>query len=455
MTEKNGYVYLIGAGPGDPGLLTVKAEKVLHEVDVILYDNLVSHELIEQFDAIKIYTGKRKDRHHFEQGAINREIVRQAEMGRNVARLKGGDPYVFGRGGEEISYLRKYGIRYEIIPGITAVQGAGAYTEIPLTLRKISSSLAICTGHPLDKIHVPDADTIVYYMVASSASEVAKAIIAKGKEEGTKVAIVQNATRYNQKVSAGTLGELKSRDKMVISPALLILGENVTEFVEDYWFQRKKKVLVVGEGAGFYDGKDCIIMRYLCKESKEEHRYTTIREIAEPGAAMMLLFPDRYSVFHFFSFLTEHGIDIRKLRNTAFCPAGAEAVSELVKRGVIPDLCLESAHSCDISKEMESLGISGENIIIPSLERMDEKLVYDLGLPGNTVAVLDVAPHDASFQAEVIDLDYIDELYFSSPYCVKAFRERYTNIPDSVNVRTAGPDVEKEYLDSYRKRADL
>jgi len=272
--QKRGYVFIIGAGPGDPELLTVKAQRVLREADVILYDDLVSCELITQFHTMKIYTGKRKDCHHFEQEAINEEIVRQALQGKKVARLKGGDPFIFGRGGEEIEVLRQHGIEYEIIPGITAAHGASAYTEIPLTMRKISSSVAFCTGHPVNKIQVPDADTLVYYMVASTVHDVLDAVAKKGRNAETMVAIVQNATRYNQKIVTGTLGELRKSEKAVYSPALLILGENINQFIKDNWYSKKKKVLITGEDPGFYASEEYVKVYFSCQRV-EDARHTS------------------------------------------------------------------------------------------------------------------------------------------------------------------------------------
>ncbi len=272
--EKKGFVSIIGAGPGDPELLTIKAERVLLEADVILYDDLVSSELVDRFDARKIYTGKRKDHHHYEQEAINEEIIRHALQGKKVARLKGGDPFIFGRGGEEIEALRQHGIRYEIIPGITAAHGASAYTEIPLTMRKISSSVAFCTGHPVNKIQVPDADTLVYYMVASAVHDVLDAVAKKGRDEKTMVALVQNATRYNQKIITGTLGELRKSDKGVSSPALLILGENINQFISDNWYSKKKKVLILGEDSVNYAPDEYIKVYYPCSQSEETDHHT-------------------------------------------------------------------------------------------------------------------------------------------------------------------------------------
>lgn len=451
-SHKRGYVYIIGAGPGDPELLTVKAERVLHEVDVILYDNLVSGELIEQFGASKIYTGKRKDKHHFAQDAINEEIVFHAKQGKKVARLKGGDPYVFGRGGEEIAFLRKHGIEYEIIPGITAAHGASAYTEIPLTIRHVSSSVAFCTGHPLDKIHVPDTDTIVYYMVASSASDVAKAIIKKGKGEKTKVAIVQNATRYNQKVFAGTLGELKNKDKKVVSPALLILGENINEFIEDYWFAEKKKVLITGDSTDRYEKGDYVIVRYPCNDFGCSEKGSTLRTLDDIAAEeIMLLFPDRYAVRYFFNYLSESNTDVRDFVNTVFCPAGIAASAELLKHGVLPDLCLDACTSEGIIMEMTGLGVTDERIVIPCSGTVDEYLVHELTAQENSVTLLDVSVHKTFEPGEKIDLNFIDEIYFSSPSCVEDFRCHYRAIPENVAVTTADTRTRAEYDKLFRR----
>ena len=449
MKSSVGYVYIIGAGPGDPELLTLKAERVLHEADVILYDNLVSNELIEQFDALKIYTGKRKDKHHFEQDAINEEVVFHARQGKKVARLKGGDPFVFGRGGEEIAFLRKHGIGYEIIPGITAAHGASAYTEIPLTIRQVSSSVAFCTGHPLDKIHVPDADTIVYYMVASSASDVAKALIKKGKDETTKVAIVQNATRYNQKIFAGTLGELKNKDKKVVSPALLILGENINVFIEDNWFAKKKKVLIAGDDAGRYNNGDCVVVRYACSEPDRP----APESILDSTAETLLLFPSKYAVRYFFSYLSESNQDVRHLVNTLFCTAGISASTELLKHGVVPDLCLEAESSEDIIREAGKLGITGERILIPCSGSVDEHLVHELTALKNSVTPFEVNVRGNFDQGERIDLDCIDEICFSSPSCVKNFKNIYTAIPDKITVTTADTQTEAEYKKLFGKLA--
>jgi uroporphyrin-III C-methyltransferase len=278
---KKGFVYLIGAGPGDPELLTLKAARLLREAEVILYDDLVSDELIAHYNALKICTGKRKNSHAFEQEAINAEILRHALQGKVVARLKGGDPFIFGRGGEEIQALRDNGIGYEIIPGITAAQGASAYTEIPLTLRQVSSSVAFCTGHPANKIEVPATGTIVFYMVATTLHEVLDAVAKKGWHEQTPVALVQNATRYNQSVMSGTLGEWRRKSPSITSPALLFIGDTIPHAIAENWFSRKKKVLIVGDDCNRYDVRDAVKLFFSGKllDGAEPLEFAFIDEI--------------------------------------------------------------------------------------------------------------------------------------------------------------------------------
>jgi len=450
MNRRSGYVYIMGAGPGDPELLTIKAERVLHEVDVILYDNLVSSELIEQFDALKIYTGKRKDRHHFEQDAINEEIVRHARQGKTVARLKGGDPFVFGRGGEEIAYMRKKGVDYEIIPGITAAHGASAYTEIPLTMRNISSSVAFCTGHPLEKIHVPDADTIVYYMVASAASDVSKALIDKGKSEATKVAIVQNATRYNQKIFAGTLGELKNRDLQVVSPALLILGENINEFIADSWYAKKKKVLIAGDDSGRYTARHHVIVRYPFTVVKSIDSQEVKRCMEEIGDYSCILFTDNRAVRYFFNALLQSGKDARYLAKASICATGKKVSAELLRHGVKPDYLFGAENIVEELKTARGNGFSGGDVLLPGSGSNDDPLVNALTALQNRVTPLQVHVQGLDSSDELIDLDCIDEIYFSSPSCVENFKSFYEAIPENITVTTADRETGMEFKKLFR-----
>ncbi|ASQ89572.1 uroporphyrinogen-III C-methyltransferase [Prosthecochloris sp. GSB1] len=439
-----GYVYIAGAGPGDPELLTVKAERVLRDADVILYDDLVSLELVDQYNAVKIYTGKRKNSHHFEQEEINREIVRHALAGKKVVRLKGGDPFVFGRGGEEIDTLRAHDIGYEIVPGITAAHGASAYSEIPLTMRGISSSVAFCTGHPVGNIHVPDTDTIVYYMVASTVHDVLDAVAAKGRSGSTMVAVVQNATRYNQKIFTGTIDDFRTREKTVYSPALLIVGDSIGKFIEHNWYSRKKKVLLTGGDSSRYSPTGCITVHFACRKISGADLQAVEQAFGRIGDFSLLFFPNRFSVKYFFRFLFESGRDVRSLAHMTICSAGSAAADELRKAGLVPDHHLEPDAAGGYAGSFRERGITGSHILLPGSNSVDDTLVERLKGLGNEVTPLGVYAHEVR-QDEAIDLDFIDEIYFSSPACVRNFHSLFTSIPERITVTPADLATEEAF----------
>ncbi|NTU92480.1 MAG: uroporphyrinogen-III C-methyltransferase [Chlorobiaceae bacterium] len=439
-----GYVYIAGAGPGDPELLTMKADRVLRDADVILYDDLVSPELVEQYPGEKIYTGKRKDSHHFEQEEINEEIVRHALRGRTVVRLKGGDPFIFGRGGEEIATLRRHGIGYEIIPGITAAHGASAYTEIPLTMRKVSSSVAFCTGHPVSKIQVPDTDTIVYYMVASSVHDVLDMVAAKGRSGETKVAVVQNATRYNQISFSGTLDEFRKRERAVYSPALLIIGDNISQFIENSWYSRKKKVLMAGGDSRRYGDAGYIRIPFPCRKASTADLEAIKACMEGIEGFSMLFFQNKSSVSYFFKYLFEHGRDVRHLAHLSICTPSQAAAAELLTFGIIPDFCLESHSSSGVSGLLCKEGIEHEQILLPYTGHVDEAMFGELSAAGNQVTALGVFTHAPQQDEASIDLDFIDEIYFSSPACVRNFRSLYSSIPQRIRITPADDRTAEE-----------
>ncbi|MBN1929062.1 MAG: uroporphyrinogen-III C-methyltransferase [Chlorobiaceae bacterium] len=437
QAPRKGYVYIAGAGPGDPELLTLKADRALRQADVILFDDLVMPQMLEAYKAEKIYTGKRKDAHHFAQDEINQEIVRHALLGKTVVRLKGGDPFIFGRGGEEIETLREHGIGYEIIPGITAAHGASAYSEIPLTMRKISSSVAFCTGHPVNKIQVPDTDTIVYYMVASNVHDVLDKVAASGRSGETMVAVVQNATRYNQRVFTGTLDQFRQRERAVYSPALLIIGQNIGSYIEQTWYSRKKKVLMTGGDSKKYDQADWITVHFPCRQVAGADLDAVRSCMGKIDDFSMLFFQNRFAVTYFFKYLFEHGKDVRHLAHMTICTSSRTAATELLEYGIIPDCCLESDSSAGIAGLLAREGLAGQNILLPGAENIDQAVSAELTSAGNSVTPLTVYVHGAQDKTEAIDLDFIDEIYFASPACVRKFRELYGEIPARITVTPA------------------
>ncbi len=233
-SDGQGAVYIVGAGPGDPDLLTLRALRLMQQADVVLYDELVGREVLDYVrrDAERIYVGKSKANHSKSQEAINALLVEHAKAGKRVLRLKGGDPFVFGRGGEELEAVRRNGIEAIVVPGITAALGCAAAAGIPLTHRNHASSVTFVTGHARNGEPVADwqalakADhTIVVYMGLSSAGLVASKLTRAGLDTATPVAVIERGTRPDQRVSAGTLADLPKLASSHSGPALIVIGK--------------------------------------------------------------------------------------------------------------------------------------------------------------------------------------------------------------------------------------
>ncbi|MGP5068656.1 MULTISPECIES: siroheme synthase CysG [Psychrobacter] len=248
-TVKNpmGEVYIVGAGPGDPELLTFKALRLMQQADIVYYDALVSPQVLDlcRRDADKVFVGKKRSNHAVAQFGINELLVNSAKEGRRVVRLKGGDPFIFGRGGEEIESLRAHGVPYQVVPGITAANAAASYAGIPLTHRDHSQSVRFVTGFL--KAGTPNSnfksflntdETVVFYMGLHSLPRLTTGLIDAGRSSDTPIAIVSNASMPNQQVLTGTLAnivELQEQNQLP-TPALLIMGDVVGLHHDLAWY---------------------------------------------------------------------------------------------------------------------------------------------------------------------------------------------------------------------------
>jgi len=248
---KMGKVFICGAGPGDPGLITVKAMKLIKNCDVVFYDRLVSEEIIDQIpsNSERVFVGRTVGDATTHQDHTNEMMVAHANKGKRVLRLKGGDPFIFGRGAEEAEYLIEHNVEFEIVPGITSAIGSAAYAGIPLTHRRVSSSVAIVTGHedPSKKrpsVHWSNlgvsVDTLVILMGIEHLSQIRSILINSGMKKTREVAIIENGTTKKQREIVGNLGNIvrKARSAKIEPPAIIIIGKVVSLQKKLAWFNR-------------------------------------------------------------------------------------------------------------------------------------------------------------------------------------------------------------------------
>jgi len=243
---RTGKVYLVGAGPGDPGLITVRGLQLLHQAQVIVYDQLVNVELLEEAPstATRIFVGKQAGRHCIAQEEINRTLIDYARLGCEVVRLKGGDPFVFGRGGEEAEALADAEIPFEIVPGVSSAVAVPAYAGIPVTHRKFASSFAVVTGHEALKGKpavdwgklATAVDTLVILMGLHNLSAIVAKLIAHGRSPETPAAVIRRGTTCDQETVIGTLADIVEKSASLKAPTLIVVGEVVELKNQLDWF---------------------------------------------------------------------------------------------------------------------------------------------------------------------------------------------------------------------------
>ncbi|MBM3240930.1 uroporphyrinogen-III C-methyltransferase [Candidatus Poribacteria bacterium] len=409
MNKNKGIVFLVGAGPGDPKLITIKGMQCITDADVIIYDRLVNPTLLTHAkpDAELIYAGKSPARHALTQDEINLVLVQKAQEGKSVVRLKGGDPFVFGRGGEEVEVLTEHGISYEIVPGITSAIAAPMYAGIPITHRNFASSFAVITGHEADikdssriswdKI-AKGADTLVFLMGMRNLPEIVEELTKHGRDKNEAIALIHWGTTPEQKTLVGTLSDIveKAMAEKFESPAVIAVGEVVTLREKLAWFEKKPLF-----------GKRVIVTRATRQASAladkisalggEAWEFPTI-EIAPPLSFeqmdeainhiekyQWIIFTSVNGVQSFFDRLKFLRKDVRDLKGIKLCAIGPRTQAELEQFGLIVDCIPKEYRAEAIVEDLSDKIASGERVLLPRAETARELLPQSLSEKGVVV----------------------------------------------------------------------
>ncbi|WP_276818820.1 uroporphyrinogen-III C-methyltransferase [Mailhella massiliensis] len=406
------YVYLIGAGPGDPGLLTCKGRQALSEADVVVYDYLASDELLAlaRPDAEFIYVGKIAGNHAMKQGDINRLLIAKAKEGKVVARLKGGDPYIFGRGGEEAEELVDAGVPFEEVPGISSSIAGPAYAGIPLTHRAWSSSVTIITGHEdptkPGSVHNWDAlarsaSTLVFLMGMKNLPDIAAKLIASGMDKETPAALVHWGTTSRQRSLASTLADLPDAAvrEGFTNPSIIVVGDVVRLKDKLDWFEKKplfgRTVVVTrareqaSESAALFARKGAHVIQFPTITISPLRDYGELDEaVANLSRYGWLVFTSVNGVRFFRERLHALKLDARALHGVkvaAIGPATAKAVEAM---GVYADLVPSSYVAEGVAEAMLKLGMKGQRVLLPRAREAREVLPEALRAAGAEVDVI-------------------------------------------------------------------
>lgn len=473
-----GKVYLIGAGPGDYELLTLKGKRLISEADVVVYDRLASSKYLNlaKEDAKLIYVGKKSSNHVMKQEEINSVLVEEAKKGNVVARLKGGDPYVFGRGGEECQELIKNKVEFEVVPGITSAIGGLCYGGIPITHRDYNSSFHVITGHFKDENKDHDWDaivklngTIVFLMGVSNLEKITKNLIKYGMDKSTNIALVQWATRSYQKVAVGTLSTIvdEVKKKNISSPSIIVVGEVVKLQSQLNFFNPEKEDLF---------GKNIVVTRARAQSSN------MVRKLEKLGARVIevptikisevnncetntffesfkehdaVVFTSSNSVDMFFKKLRRSDYDVRILSDKTIYSMGSGSSDELGKYMVKADYLPDRYISESLCEKIEDTLPNDSKIFIPRAmetrgyltERLNKNyLVKEEVVYKNTIG--DVSDTDLEFLNN-LDIDYVT---FTSSSTVKNYFKiiEKESIVESKKLKyvTIGPAT-SQTLESY------
>jgi len=468
-----GKVYLVGAGPGDPGLITVKGLECIQKADVIIYDYLAASIFLKRArkNAELIYVGKKGGSHTLVQERINDLIVEKAQTGALVTRLKGGDPFIFGRGGEEAEVLFNNGIPFEIVPGVTSAIAAPAYAGIPLTHRKYTATVAFVTGHEdpdkaesaIDWASIARGmGTVVFLMGVKNLPHIAHQLIVHGKPPQTPVALVRWGTTSRQVTISGTLETIVEKVKKagLKAPAIIIVGDVVHLRRTLNWYEDRpllgKKIVVTRARAQASDlvellselGAECLECPTIKIEPPAD--YTLLdRAIKNLSTYDWVIFTSVNGVAFFFERLFAAGKDVRAFNNLQTATIGPATEKKLFDFGLNSDIVPDSYRAESVVKAFGSMDINANKILLPRAEEARPILPIELTKMGaevdeipvyRTVAVDD----DGDQLIKQLEGQSIDMITFTSSSTVKNFRalipsKKFKTLLKGVIIASIGP----------------
>ena len=466
-------VFLVGAGPGDPGLITVRGKECIETAEVIIYDYLAAPALLihAQKKAEIIYVGKKGGDHTLSQGQINALIVEKAKAGFRVCRLKGGDPFIFGRGGEEAEVLVAKGIPFEVVPGVTAAVAAAAYAGIPLTHRKLTATLAFITGHedPHKEESSIDWDslsrgigTLVFFMGVKNLPDITQKLIAHGKSPDTPVALIRWGTTPAQQTVSGTLDDIAERVKAagLKAPAIIVVGEVVRLRKTLKWYENRpllgKRIVVTRAREQASD-----LVRRLAELGAECLEFPTIEVVpaddSDPlenainnlSAYDWIVFTSVNGVKYFFDRLFESGRDVRALHQLQTAAIGPVTSEKLHSFGLKSDIIPQNYRAEAVVEAFRKMDLKGKKILLPRAAEARPVLPVELRKMGAEVTEVTAyltrqVGDNAAPLIEQLTEKRIDLITFTSSSTVKNFKallpaDNFQGLTEGVTVASIGP----------------
>jgi uroporphyrinogen III methyltransferase/synthase len=477
----SGIVYLVGAGPGDPGLITVKGRECIQKADVLIYDYLASPILLRHANtkAEMIYVGKKGGDQTLSQEGINNLIVEKAKTGAIVTRLKGGDPFIFGRGGEEAEVLIESGIPFEVVPGVTSAIAAPAYAGIPLTHRKFTSTVAFITGHEDPNKNNSNIDwaslargigTLVFLMGVKNLPDIVDQLIKNGKSPETPVALVRWGTTSRQKTVSGTLSDIVEgvRAAKLKAPSIIVIGDVVRLRKQMKWFENRpllgKKIVVTrareqssGLVAKLSEMGADVLECPTIKVVPSEDLLPLDSAISSLKSYDWIIFTSVNGVKYFFEHLFVKGSDSRALGHLRTAAIGPATADMLLKFGLRTDIIPESFRAESVVEAFLKENIAGKKILLPRAQEARPILPVELRKMGAVVDEINTYRtiqdrQNVDILLEDLRKNGIDMVTFTSSSTVKNFKalipnDMFFSLLNGVTVACIGPitaDTAKE-----------